>query len=100
MAFFGGIAELNSALFAHGNNAAYVVDLITNTTMGKIGGVLVLLGVVAAPITTGDTAFRSARLMVADFFNVEQKKIIKRLMICIPLFAIGYGITLVDFDVL
>ena len=100
MAFFGGVSELNTALAAHGNDAAWVVDQITHTTLGKIGGILALLGVVAAPISTGDTAFRSARLIVADFFNISQRKIIKRLLISIPLFIAGYVITLLDFGVL
>ena len=100
MAFFGGIPELNIALSEHGNNAAWAVDKITYSTLGKIGGLLALFGVVAAPISTGDTAFRSARLIVADFFNIGQKKIIKRLLISIPLFIVGYIITLLDFDIL
>ena len=55
--------------------------------MGAFGGILALLGVVAAPITSGDTALRSARLIIADFVKLEQKTIRKRLYICIPLFA-------------
>jgi carbon starvation protein CstA len=100
MAFFGGVSELNTVLAEHGNDAAWVVDKITHTTLGKMGGILALLGVVAAPISTGDTAFRSARLIVADFFNISQRKIIKRLLISIPLFIAGYVITLLDFGVL
>ena len=100
MVFFGGVPELNAALAEHGNDAAWAVDKITHTTLGKVGGLLALLGVVAAPISTGDTAFRSARLIVADFFKIKQKKIISRLWISIPLFAVGYIITLLDFAVL
>jgi carbon starvation protein CstA len=100
MAFFGGVAELNAALAENGGNAAWIVDKITNTTLGKIGGILALLGVIAAPISTGDTAFRSARLIVADFFNISQKKIPKRLLISLPLFLVGFGITLIDFEIL
>jgi carbon starvation protein CstA len=100
MAFFGGVTELNQVLAEHGNNAAYVVDVITSTTLGKFGAVLAMLGVVAAPISSGDTAFRSARLMVADFFKLEQKTFWKRIIICVPLFAIGFGITLMDYGIL
>ena len=100
MAFFGGVPELNAALAEHGNDAAWVVDKISHSTLGKIGGLLALLGVVAAPVSTGDTAFRSARLIVADFFKINQKKIMSRLWISIPLFIIGYIITLLDFAVL
>ncbi len=99
MAFFGGVNGLNQALAIHGNNAGWAVNEIANTTLGKIGGILALLGVVAAPITSGDTAFRSARLIVADFLHIEQKSLYKRIVICIPMFIIGYIITLVDFDV-
>ena len=72
---------------------------ISVTTLGVVGGILAMLGVVAAPITSGDTAFRSARLIIADIFNIEQKSMSRRLMISIPLFVVGVGITLVDFDV-
>ncbi len=100
MAFFHGPTALGEQLARHGGNAAWAVDVIANSTLGKVGAVLALLGVVAAPITSGDTAFRGARLMVADIFNIDQRPIIKRFVICIPLFIIGYGITLVNFDVI
>ena len=107
MAFFNGyngagnsIAGLNAALADNGNDASWAVNTITNTTLGKFGAILALLGVVAAPITSGDTAFRSSRLIVADFLGMEQKSILKRLYICIPMFAIGYGITLMNYDIL
>lgn len=74
------------------NNAAVVVDAVTKEWLGAVGGILAILGVIAAPITSGDTAFRSARLMVADFLHMEQKSISKRLMICIPMFLIAIGI--------
>ena len=57
----------------HGGNAAWVVDTLSRTMLGKLGAVLVLLGVVFAPITSGDTAFRSARLIIADMFSIPQK---------------------------
>ncbi len=99
MAFFGGVTGLNEQLAAHGNNAGWAVDVISKTTLGKVGGILALLGVVAAPISSGDTAFRSARLIIADFLHLEQRSFLKRVYICIPLFLVGYGITLMDFDV-
>jgi carbon starvation protein CstA len=99
MAFFGGVEALGAALAEHGNNASWAVKLIADTTLGRVGGILAVLGVVAAPITSGDTAFRSARLIVADFLHVEQKSVAKRLLISIPLFVIGFIITQVDFDV-
>ena len=69
------------------NNASVIVDSITRNWLGTVGGFLAILGVIAAPITSGDTAFRSARLIIADFFRIEQKKILYRLYICIVLFS-------------
>ncbi len=99
MAFFHGPTGLGEQLAEHGGNAAWAVDVISNTTLGKVGAILALLGVVAAPITSGDTAFRGARLIVADMFNIDQRTLMKRFAVCIPLFVIGYGITLVNFDI-
>lgn len=76
------------------SNAAVVVDSITKEWLGTFGGLLAILGVIAAPITSGDTAFRSARLIVADFLHMEQKSISKRLMICIPLFVAAIALLL------
>ena len=73
---------------------------ISNSLLGKVGGILAILGVVAAPITSGDTAFRSARLIVADFLKVRQGPILNRLYISIPLFLIGFLITRMDFAVI
>lgn len=74
------------------SNAAVIVDSITKNWLGAVGGVLAVLGVIAAPITSGDTAFRSARLIVADFLHMEQKSMTKRLMISVPLFLISIAI--------
>ena len=68
-------------------SAPAVVSLVCNDWLGVVGGILALLGVVAAPITSGDTAFRSARLIIAEFIHLEQRTIVKRLYICLPLFA-------------
>lgn len=100
MAFWGGVDKLNDTLAAHGNNAAWAVNVITQTTLGRVGAVLALLGVVVAPITSGDTAFRSARLIAADFLKMDQKSLARRLYICVPLFIAGFAITLMDFDVI
>jgi carbon starvation protein CstA len=100
MAFFHGPDSLAVALAEHGNNAAWAVNTISNTTLGIAGGLLAMLGVVAAPITSGDTAFRSARLIVADILHIEQRTIAKRLMISLPLFAIGGMLLFIDFDII
>ena len=73
---------------------AFVATKISEGWLGTFGGLLALLGIVAAPISTGDTALRSARLMVADFFKVEQRSMSKRLLISIPIFLITVGILL------
>jgi carbon starvation protein CstA len=100
MAFYGGVQELNSVMDAHQGNAAYAVNEISHTLLGKLGGILALLGVVAAPITSGDTAFRSARLIVADFLKLGQKPIKNRLLISIPLFVIGFALSQIDFAII
>lgn len=100
MAFYGGVGPLNEIMAANNGNAAYVVNEISNSLLGKFGGALAILGVVAAPITSGDTAFRSARLIVADFLNYKQGPILNRLFISVPLFAVGYCLTLIDFAVI
>lgn len=99
MSFFGGIKELNATMEAQNGNAAWVVNNISNSLLGKFGGLLALMGVVAAPITSGDTAFRSARLIVADTLKFKQGPIKNRLIISVPLFFIGFLLTQVDFAV-
>lgn len=74
------------------SNAAVVVNDITVGWLGTIGSILAMLGVIAAPITSGDTAFRSARLIVADTLKIDQKSVLKRLYICIPMFLAAIGI--------
>ena len=69
-------------------SGAKVATMISKEWLGVAGGVVAILGIVAAPITSGDTALRSARLIIADFLHVEQHSMRRRLMICIPLFAI------------
>lgn len=100
MAFFGGVEGLNGWMAENGNDAGLAVSTISVTTLGVAGSILVLLGVVAAPITSGDTAFRSARLIVADMLNFDQRHIWKRLVVSLPLFAAGVGIAFIDFDVI
>ena len=100
MSFFGGVGALNGYMEANGSNAGLAVSLISDTTLGTIGGILAIMGVVVAPITSGDTAFRSARLIIADMLGYDQKPIYKRLIISLPLFAIGIGIAFIDFDII
>lgn len=76
------------------SNAATITNIISHKWLGAFGGFLAILGVIAAPISTGDTALRSARLIIADFLKVEQKSLKKRLIISVPLFAITIAILL------
>lgn len=73
-------------------NAVVIVDALTKDWLGTVGAVLAVIGVIAAPITSGDTAFRSARLIVADFLGMEQRTIRRRLYICIPMFTLAVGL--------
>ena len=83
--FYGGAAqELGAPLTLQ---APEVVTTVSQGWLGTFGGILALLGVVAAPITSGDTALRSARLIIAEFIHLEQRTIMKRIWICIPLFG-------------
>lgn len=100
MSFFGGVNGLNDFMLSNKGSAALVVDNVSNSLLGTFGAILAILGVVAAPITSGDTAFRSARLTVADLLNFNQKKIRNRLLITIPLFAVGFMLTRINFDVI
>ena len=70
-------------------SAPAVVNLVCNDWLGVVGAVLAMLGVVAAPITSGDTAFRSGRLIVAEGLKMSQRPIMNRLYICIPMFAVS-----------
>ena len=97
MAFFYYDGGASAGMAGH--TPAWVVNEISSTTLGIVGGILAILGVVAAPITSGDTAFRSARLIIADVFHIEQRTKWKRLVVCVPIFAAGVALTFVNFDV-
>ena len=93
--FYGGAAqELGMPLSLQ---APEVVTAVSEGWLGTFGGILAMLGVVAAPITSGDTALRSARLIIAEFIHLEQKSIMKRIWICIPLF--GFTMLLLFFNI-
>ena len=81
-------------------NPAVLVNVLCTTWLGKVGAVLAILGVVAAPITSGDTALRSARLIAADFMHYKQNRIYKRLILSLPIFVISGVLMFVKFDVL
>ncbi|MBQ7699906.1 MAG: carbon starvation protein A [Clostridia bacterium] len=86
VAFYGTTELLNNAL---ANGASNVVYEISTGVLGTFGGILAIIGVIVCPITSGDTAFRSARLILAETFRLDQKKIKNRLLITIPLLVVG-----------
>ncbi len=98
LSFYKDPAALNAVLAQSGPGG--VVNQISTSILGNFGGILAILGVVILPITSGDTAFRSARLIVSEFFKLPQKAILNRLYIAIPLFIIGYFISEADFGVI
>lgn len=98
MSFYNGTEGLAAVNGAGGPGA--VVHEISTTLLGGFGGLLAMLGVIACPITSGDTAFRSARLVIADFMKLNQTKIGKRLTLALPLFAVGFGLSLIDFNII
>ena len=100
IAFTGGYDALSGYMAAHDNLPAALVNDVSISWLGKVGGILAILGVVAAPITTGDTALRSARLIASDMLHISQKGIVKRLLVSLPIFAAAFGLMLIDFGVL
>ncbi|MDR0348166.1 MAG: carbon starvation protein A [Tannerella sp.] len=101
--FFGSVEGLNehvAKLPSTVNKAAGIVNLISNRWLGAVGGFLAILGVIVAPITSGDTALRSARLIAADFLHMDQKPLVKRLIISVPIFIITFLILQMNFDIL
>ena len=97
MAFFHGQPQL---AVIYGAAPSLAVNEMANALVGSIGLILTIIGVVICPITTGDTALRSSRITITDEFHIDQKKIISRLKIAIPLFLASFGLTFVDFSLI
>lgn len=98
MSMMDGVGGLQAALQAGG--PAYVVSQVSTMALGAVGGTLAVFGVIVLPITSGDTAFRSARMIIADYLKVPQRRLRSRLWIALPLFAASVVLTQIDFDVL
>ncbi|MDD2648548.1 MAG: carbon starvation CstA family protein, partial [Eubacteriales bacterium] len=98
VAFYGAESELAAAIAASGQSS--VVYDISKGLLGTFGGVLAVIGVVICPITSGDTAFRSARLIISEWTGLEQKSLRKRLYITVPLLLAGALLTQLDFNAL
>lgn len=98
LSYFGSLDLLNEAIATGGpGNVVYSASF---GLLGVFGGVIAFMGVVILPITSGDTAFRSSRLILAEYFKLEQKTLRNRLFMAIPLFVIGGILTQVDFDII
>ena len=98
IAFFHGTDGLSGALATGGPGA--IVYTVCTALLGGTGGILAMVGVIACPITSGDTAFRSARLTIADFLKKKQVSIPDRLLIAVPCFIVGAVLCKVDFTVI
>lgn len=106
MAYFGGPEGLNDAatngVMVDGVltkvTPAIAVDMICRSWLGKVGAIIAVIGVVVCPITSGDTAFRSLRLTVADFLKSDQKPLMKRVMISVPIFVLAFICCKADFS--
>ena len=97
MAFFHGQPQLAAI---YGAAPAVAVNEMATVLVGPVGLILTIIGVVICPITTGDTALRSARITIVDEFNINNEKIISRLKLALPLFLISFGLTFVDFSLI
>lgn len=98
LSFFGSLDALSEAVKNGGpGNVVYSSSF---GLLGVFGGIIAFLGVVILPITSGDTAFRSSRLILAEYFNMEQKTLRNRLLMALPLFVIGGILTQVDFGII
>lgn len=99
--YAGSYERLAELMTAGGNmNPAIIVNAICNDWLGSVGAILAILGVVAAPVTSGDTAFRCARLIAADFLRYKQSTLVRRLIISLPLFLIAAVLMNINFDIL
>ena len=98
MSLFNGYEGLQSVL-AQGE-AALVVSKASHLLLGSVLGTIAVLGVIVLPITSGDTSFRSARMIIADYLKVNQRSLWKRIMVAAPLFVVSFALTRIDFTIL
>lgn len=100
MSFFGNMENFQEFYLNADSNPAPIITKIATSWLGVVGGILAIIGVIAAPITSGDTAFRSGRLIVADLFNIKQNSIAKRIAVTLPFFIIAFILLQISFDVI
>ncbi len=94
-----GITGLQTFLAQNNNLPVTVVREVSYNWLGTIGGIIAVIGVIAASVTSGDTALRSARLIIADFLRLDQRPVLKRLVIAIPMFCCVFGLVFVNFQI-
>jgi len=95
---YNGTQGLSEAMASLGGQGGVVYDICQNL-MGPVGTVIAMIGVIACPVSSADTAYRSARLTLADWFQIDQKPIKNRLILSIPLLAVGAGLTQINFQI-
>lgn len=100
IAFCGSYDAIGTFVATHEGGTGTLVDTICNNWLGVVGGLFAILGVIAAPITTGDTAMRSARLIIADTFSIRQSTIARRLLVTLPIIIVSFLLMQIDFTVL
>ena len=94
------VYENSQALLDAGGGCSATVYTICNSVMGKVGMILSMIGVIVCPISTGDTAYRSARLTLADWFKLDQASVKNRLLLTAPLLIIGSIICKIDYSII
>lgn len=99
LTFYGSPEALGIAT-ANGKAPALAIQMISESWMGHAGSILVMIGVVILPISTGDGALRVTRLMIADCFKLNQEQLSRRLMIAIPLFAVAIAVSSMDYNII
>lgn len=100
IAFCGSYQGIAEYVDTHEGDTGTLVNAICNNWLGVAGGLFAILGVIAAPITTGDTAMRSARLIIADTFSIRQTTVLRRLLVTLPIILISFLLMQIDFTVL
>ena len=97
MSFFHGQPQL---AVIYGATLSVAVHEMSKILLGPVGLVLTIIGVVICPVTSGDTALRSSRITISDMLNIDQKKLVSRLKLAVPLFLVSLGLTFVDFSLI
>ncbi|MBD5257367.1 MAG: carbon starvation protein A [Barnesiella sp.] len=100
IAFCGSYRAIGEFVATHEGGTGELVNTICRNWLGVAGGLFAILGVIAAPVTTGDTAMRSARLIIADTFSISQKSVVRRLLVSLPIIVVSFLLMQIDFSVL